>query len=147
MAEARDLRRLALALDGTTETPHFDRAAFRVARTYATLAADGARLLFGSDTPSAPTYANPPGFNGLLEMRAWIGAGVSESQLLRALTIENAKAFGLDGDVGTIEEGKIAHLLLLRANPLEDVNAYDSIETVFLAGRPIDRNELSALNR
>ena len=41
MAEARDLRRLALALDGTTETPHFDRAAFRVARTYATLAADG----------------------------------------------------------------------------------------------------------
>lgn len=131
-----------------------DRAAEQFAPTLqrrddivATLAADGARLLFGSDTPSAPTYANPPGFNGLLEMRAWIGAGVSESQLLRALTIENAKAFGLDGEVGTIEEGKIAHLLLLRANPLEDVNAYDSIETVFLAGRPIDRNELSALNR
>lgn len=36
-----DLRRLALALDGTAERPHFDRTAFRVSRIYATLAADG----------------------------------------------------------------------------------------------------------
>jgi hypothetical protein len=41
MANAKDLRRIALALEGTTEAPHFDRTAFRVARTYATLAADG----------------------------------------------------------------------------------------------------------
>jgi hypothetical protein len=41
MATGRDLRRIALSLDGTTEAPHFDRAAFRVARIYVTLAADG----------------------------------------------------------------------------------------------------------
>jgi YjbR len=41
MATAADLRRMALALEGTTEAPHFDRAAFRVARIYVTLAADG----------------------------------------------------------------------------------------------------------
>ena len=41
MASAGDLRRLALALDGTVEAPHFDRAAFKVRRTYVTLAADG----------------------------------------------------------------------------------------------------------
>ena len=41
MATGEDLRRLALALEGTTEAPHFDRAAFKVARIYATLAADG----------------------------------------------------------------------------------------------------------
>jgi len=41
MTTGRDLRRLALALEGTTEAPHFDRAAFKVARTYVTLAADG----------------------------------------------------------------------------------------------------------
>ena len=40
MATGKDLRRLALALEGTTEAPHFDRAAFKVARTYVTLAAD-----------------------------------------------------------------------------------------------------------
>jgi len=41
MASAKDLRRIALSLQGTTEAPHFDRAAFRVARIYVTLAADG----------------------------------------------------------------------------------------------------------
>jgi len=41
MATGKDLRRMALALEGTTEAPHFDRAAFKVARIYATLAADG----------------------------------------------------------------------------------------------------------
>lgn len=41
MADGADLRRLALALAGTTEAPHVDRAAFRVDRIFATLAADG----------------------------------------------------------------------------------------------------------
>src|SRR5262249_32775721 len=41
MASAKDLRRIALSLEGTTEAPHFDRAAFKVARIYVTLAADG----------------------------------------------------------------------------------------------------------
>jgi hypothetical protein len=41
MATAADLRELALALEGTTTAPHFDRTAFKVARIYATLAADG----------------------------------------------------------------------------------------------------------
>lgn len=41
MATAKDLRRLALTLDGTTESPHFNRAAFKAARIYMTLAADG----------------------------------------------------------------------------------------------------------
>lgn len=40
MATARDFERLALALGGTTSAPHFDRVAFKVARTYATLSAD-----------------------------------------------------------------------------------------------------------
>ena len=41
MASDTDLRRIALALAGTSEAPHFDRAAFKVARIYVTLAADG----------------------------------------------------------------------------------------------------------
>ncbi|RYE78140.1 MAG: MmcQ/YjbR family DNA-binding protein, partial [Hyphomicrobiales bacterium] len=41
MATADDLRRIALSLDGTSEAPHFDRAAFKVKRIYVTLAADG----------------------------------------------------------------------------------------------------------
>ena len=41
MATAAQFRRIALGLEGTSEAPHFDRAAFKVARIYATLAADG----------------------------------------------------------------------------------------------------------
>jgi hypothetical protein len=44
MATAADVRKLASALEGTTEHPHFDRAAFKVKRIYATLAADGKSL-------------------------------------------------------------------------------------------------------
>ena len=40
MATGKDLRRMALSLQGTTEAPHFDKAAFKVARIYATLAVD-----------------------------------------------------------------------------------------------------------
>lgn len=51
MAKASDLRRIALSLQGTSEAPHFDRAAFKVKRIYATLTADGktANLLFTPD--------------------------------------------------------------------------------------------------
>jgi hypothetical protein len=41
MTTGKDLRRMALSLEGTTEAPHFDKAAFKVARIYVTLAADG----------------------------------------------------------------------------------------------------------
>ena len=44
MATASDVRKLAMALEGTSEHPHFDRAAFKVVRIYATLAADGKSL-------------------------------------------------------------------------------------------------------
>jgi hypothetical protein len=51
MATGSDLRRIALSLEGTAEAPHFDRAAFKVVRIYATLAADGrtANLRFTPD--------------------------------------------------------------------------------------------------
>jgi imidazolonepropionase-like amidohydrolase len=80
-------------------------------------------------------------------MSNWIAAGVSNEKLFRALTIDNARMLRLDDKIGTVEPGKTANLLLLRSNPLESVTAFDTIETVFLHGRPIARNELSARNR
>jgi imidazolonepropionase-like amidohydrolase len=103
-----------------------------------------ARLLFGSDTPSDSIYTNPAGLNGRVEMDHWIASGVSPDKLFRALTIDNARLFRLDDRIGTVEPGKIAHLLLLGASPLENVKAYDAIETVFLHGRPLRRADLSA---
>jgi imidazolonepropionase-like amidohydrolase len=110
------------------------------------LAEANAHLLFGSDTPSDMIYTNPPGLNGRQEMNNWIAAGVSEEKLFRAMTIDNASLLRLDDRIGTVEPGKIANLLLLRANPLESVKAYDAIVTIFLHGRAIPRAELSARN-
>lgn len=110
----------------------------------AELAHNDALLLFGTDTPSAPTYANPPGLNGYLEMQRWVEAGVSLHQLLRAATLDNARAFGIDDDYGTVEPGKVANLLLLSGNPLESVDAWGSIETVVLRGTVHDRADFSA---
>ncbi len=112
----------------------------------AKLNAAGASLVFGSDTPSASTYGNPPGLNGRLEMQYWIDSGVTGAALFRALTLGNAELFHLE-DRGTIEPGKKAHMLLLRENPLETVAAYDSIVTVFSNGVAIPRPELSAMAR
>ena len=108
------------------------------------LAKHNARLLFGTDTPSAPIYSNPPGLNGFYEMRRWIAAGVSTRQLFRAATIENARVLHLEREIGSVEKGKRAQLLLLRANPLESVEAYNTIETVFLGGKAIPRETLAA---
>ena len=64
MANANDLRRLALALEGTTDAPHFDRTAFKVARTYVTLAADGrsANFKFTADEQEFKCLLAPEAF-------------------------------------------------------------------------------------
>jgi imidazolonepropionase-like amidohydrolase len=109
-----------------------------------TLAASHARLLFGTDTPSDDVYGNPPGLNGLYEMRRWVANGVSLEQLFSAATIENARLMKLDKEIGTVEAGKRANLLLLERNPLKAVEAYVAIDTVFIGGKPIARKALSA---
>ena len=108
------------------------------------LSSKDAKFLFGTDTPSAPTYGNLPGLNGYLEMQQLHKAGMSLAQILKAATINNAREFKLDSQVGTIEPGKIANLLLLKKSPLESVDAYDSITTVFVHGKPILRESLAA---
>ena len=67
MATAKDLRRLALALEGTSEAPHFDRAAFKVKRIYVTLAADGksANLKFAPDEQEYKCLLAPEAFSAI----------------------------------------------------------------------------------
>ncbi|MEZ5891976.1 MAG: amidohydrolase family protein [Parvularculaceae bacterium] len=109
------------------------------------MAAKGANLLFGSDTAVGGFgWASPPGLAGLWEIEAWREAGIDRRTIFRALTMNNAKTFGLLDDLGTIEKGKYADLLLLKLNPLDDVAAYDSIDLVIANGDVVDRAALSA---
>jgi imidazolonepropionase-like amidohydrolase len=116
----------------------------RVRQVVAYLASKDAEFLFGTDTPSGPTYGNLPGLNGYLEMQQLQKAGLSLAQIFRAATISNARKFKLDSQLGTIEPGKIANLVLLKRSPLEGLDAYDSITTVWVHGKPIPRDSLAA---
>jgi imidazolonepropionase-like amidohydrolase len=121
-----------------------DRVLWRSAETTRYLAQRDANFLFGTDTPSGPTPGNLPGLNGYLEMQRLVAAGLTLRQLFDAATLNNAKAFGLMEQVGTIEPGKRANLLLLKQSPLQSVAAYDAIETLWIGGRRLDPASLEA---
>lgn len=127
------------------EMQRFEQGPIRhVRQVVAYLASKDANFLFGTDTPSAPTYGNLPGLNGFLEMEQLQKAGMSLKQIFRAATISNARQFNLESHIGTIEPGKVANLVLMTKNPLETIEAYDSITTVFVHGKPISRKDLAA---
>jgi hypothetical protein len=92
MATAEDLRRMALGLDGTTEAPHFDRAAFKVVQIYVTLAADGltANFMFTPDEQSLKCTTAPDAFTPI--PNAWGTRGATTATLadLSAVELESA---------------------------------------------------------
>jgi len=66
-------------------------------------------LLFGTDTPAVPSYANPPGLNGWLEMHRLVEAGMTPGQVFRAANAFRMRnRWGLEGQIGTVQVGKRA---------------------------------------
>ena len=126
--------------------PLLGAAIERTRSTFKIMLQDHVPLLFGSDTPGVDGFGNPPGLNGRLELQNWADAGAPLALILRAATLDNATALGLSHELGSIEVGKEADLLMLKENPLTNVSAYDSIETIFLNGEPIAREALRAEN-
>ena len=94
MTTGNDLRRMALALEGTTEAPHFDRMEFKVARIYVTLAADGrtANFKFMPDEQEFKCMMAPEAFTP--GPNAWGRQGWTTAELskLGAAELENALA-------------------------------------------------------
>ncbi len=119
----------------------------RVQQVVAYLASKDANFVFGTDTPSSPTYGNLPGLNGYMEMKQLQKAGMSLAQIFKAATINNAREFKMESQLGTIEPGKIANLVLMKKSPLESVEAYDSITTVWVHGKAAARDELAVTSK
>jgi hypothetical protein len=65
-------------------------------------------------------------------------------QVFRAATLSNAEILGLGGDIGSVQTGKLANLLLLRADPSRTVDAYVEIVKVIVHGRVLDPADLTA---
>ncbi|MEZ4992518.1 MAG: amidohydrolase family protein [Saprospiraceae bacterium] len=69
------------------------------------------------------------------EMLAMQDAGMSAAQILQASTINGAKVLDKDSDLGSVEDGKIADLILLNANPLDDIRAVQDVAYVIKSGQ------------
>jgi cytosine/adenosine deaminase-related metal-dependent hydrolase len=103
------------------------------------LQAAGVRLLAGSD---AMNPACVPGFSLQVELELLVRAGLSPYQALRAATANSGEFLG-DGS-GLVAEGAPADLVLLAANPLEDIARTRAIEGVVLRGRWLPKEELQS---
>jgi len=90
----------------------------------------GAGLLLGSDAPQA---FNVPGFSIHRELATLVAAGLSPYEAIRTGTVAVAEFLGSNG--GVVAEGKDADLILLDANPLEDIQNSQRIHGVMLRGQ------------
>jgi hypothetical protein len=98
----------------------------------------------GTDTPIG--FA-APGYSLHSELELLVRAGLPPIEALRAATLRPAEFFGLDRNMGTIEPGRLADLVLLAGNPLEDITQTRSVQAVVTKGRLLDRTALAALVR
>ena len=99
----------------------------------------GAGLLLGSD---APQMWNVPGFSTHRELEALVDAGLTPFQALTTGTVKVAEYFGTSERTGTIAVGKQADLILLDANPLENILHTRRIAGVVLRGKWIPKSEI-----
>jgi imidazolonepropionase-like amidohydrolase len=104
--------------------------------------AAGVKILAGTD--AGDTYVFP-GFGIHDELVEFVRAGLTPAEAIRSATIDAAAFAGMEEEYGSIETGKTGDLLLLDANPLEDVRHTQRIVGLFLAGKYLDRAALDDL--
>jgi imidazolonepropionase-like amidohydrolase len=108
-------------------------------RIVGTMARAGVPLLAGSDTWNPAVY---PGFGLHDELKIFVEAGLTPRAALESATVEPARFFGATDSLGTIATGKVADLVLLDANPLEDIRNASRIRAVVVNGRLLTRADL-----
>jgi imidazolonepropionase-like amidohydrolase len=99
--------------------------------------AGGERLLVvGTDEPVYTSLL--PGFAYHRELLAMTYAGIPPAAVLRAATINGARALGVDKQLGSIETSKLADLVVVRGNPLDDIKVARDIKLVVKEGAVYD---------
>lgn len=117
-----------------------DQRLARTARMIRVLLDEGVRIAVGTDAGATPDY--PPGYPTHREMELSTKAGMTPQQVIVAATRSGAEALGLDKDLGTLEAGKIANLLVLNADPRTDITHTRKIASVYMQGKALDRSAM-----
>lgn len=120
---------------GESPSPEFGPAMFRTGATFMRrnlrkLATAGLPVAFGTDSGLGPGLPGCP----VWELRQLRRAGFSNCEALRAATVDAASTIGRP-DLGRIERGTQADVVLMRANPLEDIEAVGRVAAVVRGGR------------
>jgi imidazolonepropionase-like amidohydrolase len=94
----------------------------------------GGVLVAGTDQTTGPALHR--------ELELLAASGIPASDIIRIATLNGAIFLGMERDLGSIEEGKIADLVLLAADPLRDIANIKQIAQVIKGGQVIDRSRL-----
>ena len=103
---------------------------------------EGVRFLAGTDLSNPYIY---PGFSLHDELEAFVAAGFTPAEALRTATLNPAIYFSATDTLGSIAAGKRADLVLLDANPLEDIRNTTKIAAVVLRGKLYDSKALQKI--
>ena len=127
--DARSRRRLKMA--GDEDYHHI-----AVARHVNELNQRGVRTNIGA-------HGQLQGLAAHWEMWMFAQGGMSPMEVIRSATIHPAVSLGMDADLGSLEEGKLADLLVLSENPLDDIRNTESIDLVMINGRLHDARTMN----
>ena len=108
----------------------------------ATMQEAGVPILTGTDTPMPGIY---PGYSLHEEMALLVSAGLPAHEALKAATFAPAQFFGRTATEGSVATGRRADLVLLDADPLQDIRNTQRIRAVVLDGRLITREAIDAM--
>ncbi|MCG2589219.1 amidohydrolase family protein [Rhodohalobacter sulfatireducens] len=102
----------------------------------------GITIMAGTDTPIGLLT---PGRSLHHELKVMVDAGLTPMEALQAATLNPARYFEMEDELGTIDEGKWADLLILDANPLDDIENTLEINTVIRQGEVYDQEALEEI--
>jgi amidohydrolase family protein/WD40 repeat protein len=97
----------------------------------------GGRVVAGTDSP-----INPYGLSLHLELEHFVSGGLSPAEALRTATVTAAEALGVSADLGTLEPGKLADLVVVEGDPLSDIRDARRVRWVIKDGQVFDRDAL-----
>jgi imidazolonepropionase-like amidohydrolase len=96
----------------------------------------GVRMLLGA-------HGQLQGLGAHWELWMFVQGGLTPHAALRAATLHPAEHLGLDADLGSLEVGKLADLVVIDGNPLEDIYVSDDIDYVMVNGRIYDAEKMN----
>jgi predicted amidohydrolase len=102
----------------------------------------GVEIMAGADVGNPYIY---PGFSLHDELALFVKAGLTPMEALQSATRNPARFLGMQDSLGTIEKGKLADLVLLDANPLQDISNIQRINAVVINGKFLNRESLDKM--